>query len=46
MIVMNSVRFDEVQFDLEVLQFQQWCDVLVVTVMVARIENRRKNTKM
>ena len=44
MIVINCVCFDEVQFDVEVLQFQQWCDVLAVPVMVAKIENRRKNT--
>ena len=34
MIVINCVCFDEVQFDVEVLQFQQWCDVLVRAVLI------------
>ena len=34
MIVINCVCFDEVQFDVEVFQFQQWCDVLVGAVLI------------
>ena len=45
MIVINCVCFDEVQFDVEVLQFQQWCDVLVGAVLEGwRFKNWRSAT--